>query len=305
MAAIRLELFGGFQAASPSGAPIALSSRKGRALLAYLALQGRAQSREKLSGLLWGGRGQAQAYSSLRHELVELRRAFRAASTSPIVIDGDAVALAADTLEIDVAAFERHLGHETAERLQRAARLYRGPLLDGLVVRESNFEAWLTLERGRLHDLAIGVFDRLAACSTGASAVAAAKRLVSLDPLREASHRTLMQIFAEQGDTELAVRQYKACREVLQNELGVNPATETDQLYQKIIEGKLHRPDRLTAPMRSQPTKPVLAVLPFEVFMHEPELEAIAAGLIEDIITSMARFRLVSVVSRHSTVAYK
>lgn len=306
MAAIRLELFGGFQVASPSGAPIAISSKKARACLAYLELQGRAQSREKLSGLLWSAREQAQAYSSLRHELMELRRALGADNPSAIVTGGDTVALAAGAIESDVAEFERHAGHETTERLQCAARLYRGPLLDGFAIRESMFEGWLALERGRLHDLAIGVFDRLAARSTGASAVALAKRLVALDPLREASHCTLMRLYAAQGEADLAFRQYKACREMLQNELGVDPAEETDQLYRKIVAGKLRRSSSpLTAPMLTEPIKAVMAVLPFEVFAHESDLEEIAAGLMEDITTSMARFRLVSVVSRHSTVAYK
>src|SRR5262245_4648993 len=124
MAAIRLDLLGGFEVASPSGAPIVISSKKGRALLAYLSLQGRPQSREKLSGLLWSARDLPQAYSSLRHELVELRRALGAGGQQSLMTDGDAVALASNAIETDVDRFERSGGHETVERLQHAARLY-------------------------------------------------------------------------------------------------------------------------------------------------------------------------------------
>jgi len=307
MAAIRLDLFGGFGVASASGATIPISSKKGRALLAYLALQGRAQSREKLSGLLWSARQQAQAYNSLRHELVELRRAFGTESPSPLVIDGDTVGLVADNIESDVAEVERYVRDDTAERLQCAARLYRGALLDGLAIRDSVFVEWLAQERGRLHDLAIGVFDRLAALLTGASAMAAARQLLALDPLREGSHRALMRAYAEQGETDLALRQYQTCREMLRDELAVDPAGETDQLFREIRERKLNRTSAKLPPaqLRAEPGKSLMAVLPFDVFGHEPDLEVIAAGLTEDIITGMARFRLVSVISRHSILSYK
>jgi adenylate cyclase len=51
--------------------------------------------------------------------------------------------------------------------------------------------------------------------------------------------------------------------------------------------------------------KPLLAVLPFEVIGDEPDLERIAAGLIEEITTGMTRFRMVSVLSRHLAIGYK
>jgi hypothetical protein len=51
--------------------------------------------------------------------------------------------------------------------------------------------------------------------------------------------------------------------------------------------------------------KPLLAVMPFEVLGDDPDLESIAAGLIEEITTGMTRFRMVSVLSRHLALAYK
>ena len=50
-----LTLLGGFDARTRSGSALVLSTRKARALLAYLALPlGRAHPREKLATLLWG-----------------------------------------------------------------------------------------------------------------------------------------------------------------------------------------------------------------------------------------------------------
>ena len=51
-------------------------SRKARAILAYLVMSGGAgASRDRLSGLLWGTRGQEQARASVRQALTEIRNA--------------------------------------------------------------------------------------------------------------------------------------------------------------------------------------------------------------------------------------
>jgi DNA-binding SARP family transcriptional activator len=311
MAAIRLDFLGGFRAGTPGGMIVPISSKKGRALLAYLALQKRAQMREKLSGLLWSSREQAQAQNSLRHELVELRRAFDDIDPAPLAFDGDTVGFTPDTVDTDVTEFERRIEDDSIEALQAAANLYRGPFLDGLAIRDSVFEEWLARERERLHELAIVLFDRLAARLTGAAAVSAGKALVALDPLREASHRALMCAHATQGDSELALRQYQSCRDVLREELDVAPDSETERLHQAIRGGELNpeAPDAIalttTEQRKAESGKPLLAVLPFDIVGRDADLEAVGAGLVDEISTGMARFRLVSVASRRIALAYK
>jgi TolB-like protein len=309
MARIRLDLLGGFQAAAPGGVVIPISSKKARALLAYVASQQRPQTREKLSGLLWSTRDQAQAQNSLRHELVELRRAFEHVSPSPLVFSGDTVGFAADTVETDVAEFERYAVDSSMESLQSAARLFKGPFLDGLAIRDATFDEWVTRERERLHDLAIAALDRLTTYLSGAAAVGAAKTLLALDPLREASHRALMRVHGMQGASDLALRQYQACREMLRQDLDVEPDSETEALYRQIRDGKLSR-ERVPAAygpaqQAAEPGKPLLAILPFDILGESPELDEIGAGLVDEITTGMARFRIVSVVSRQLAHAYK
>jgi len=69
------------------------------------------------------------------------------------------VAIAVDAIEFPRLA--------KAGKLDDAATLYRGPLLDGHGVRDGAFEDWLLVERTRLHDIAVDVLDRRAACQTG------------------------------------------------------------------------------------------------------------------------------------------
>src|SRR5262245_33740824 len=63
--ACKLTLLGGFALESGDGGKLTLPTRKDRLLLAYLALSaGKLQTRDRLAGLLWGDRAEAQARDS-------------------------------------------------------------------------------------------------------------------------------------------------------------------------------------------------------------------------------------------------
>ena len=241
MAKLNLALLGGFQARLEAGAALVLPTRKAQALLAYLALPpGQAHPRDKLAALLWGGIREESARASLRQALFAIRKALGADAVAVLRQEGDLVALNPVAVEVDVANFERAVVLETAESLARAADLYRGDLLAGLGVDETPFEEWLIGERERLRELALeGVAKLLAHQRRGgamAAAVGSALRLLTLDPLQEAVHRTLMRLYADLGRRGAALRQYQQCVTVLQRELGTAPEAETKQLYQEILQ---------------------------------------------------------------------
>jgi hypothetical protein len=72
---LRLNIFGRFRAENDFGDEIPIKSKKGRALLAYLAMPpGKPRGREELMALLWSDRGEEQARGSLRQALSGLRR---------------------------------------------------------------------------------------------------------------------------------------------------------------------------------------------------------------------------------------
>jgi DNA-binding winged helix-turn-helix (wHTH) protein len=54
-----------------------------------------------------------------------------------------------------------------------------------------------------------------------------------------------------------------------------------------------------------EPLAPVVAVLPFANFSHEPRWDRLCDGLVEDIITSLARHRDLLVIARQSSFAYR
>ena len=53
------------------------------------------------------------------------------------------------------------------------------------------------------------------------------------------------------------------------------------------------------------PSKPSIAILPFENMSNDPEQDFFAEGISEDIITELSRFRSLFVIARNSTFAFK
>ncbi len=221
MAQLSLTLLGGLQARVEPGRVLSLPTRKAQALLAYLALPpGQTHPRAKLAALLWGGMREESARNSLRQALFALRKALAPTTPPALSLEGDTVALDRDAAHVDVAEFERLLASGTPEALERASAFYRGDLLLGLVVDEPLFEEWLLGERERLRELALEGLARLLAQQRKAGATEAALRtglkLLTLDPLQESVHRTLMRLYAALGRRGTALRQYQQCVNVLQ-----------------------------------------------------------------------------------------
>ena len=61
----------------------------------------------------------------------------------------------------------------------------------------------------------------------------------------------------------------------------------------------------LDPPMLPLPEKPSIAVLPFQSMSDDPEQEYFADGMVEEIITALARIRWLFVIARNSSFTYK
>src|SRR5262245_38286714 len=144
------------------GAPVAITSRKARALLGYLVQRdGTAVSRATLAGLLWGERSEDQARASLRQTLSELRTSLGAVAETAIIASSESVAWANGNGWIDTRLLDQAVRSSEEARLREAADAYRGDFLEGLSVGEPAFEQWLAAERERLRMQACAVLDRL------------------------------------------------------------------------------------------------------------------------------------------------
>jgi DNA-binding SARP family transcriptional activator len=135
---------------------------KVRALLAYLAVEGRRpQRRDTLVGLLWPEQPQREALANLRSALHRLRRVLRDHDADPpfLLATHESVQLhpeadvAADAARFaELATLCRAHTHaasvdcpECARAMSEAVALYRGEFLPGFTPDSEPFEAWLVL----------------------------------------------------------------------------------------------------------------------------------------------------------------
>jgi non-specific serine/threonine protein kinase len=123
--------------------------------------------------------------------------------------------------------------------LSEAVKLYRSHFLTGFSLRDApGFIEWAFTRSEELrHELA-GALTTLSDdyCTLGQAeqAIPYGRRLVTLDPLNEASHRQLMRLYIQAGQHSAALKQYQMCEEILRKELGIDPQPETRDLYRKI-----------------------------------------------------------------------
>jgi predicted ATPase/DNA-binding SARP family transcriptional activator/class 3 adenylate cyclase len=303
VAKLSLSLLGPFQA-TLDGVPIgSFKTDKVRALLAYLAVEAdRPHRRETLCGLLWPESTDDSARASLRNALSLLRRAIgdRDASPPHLLVERETIQFNGESAYwLDVQAFgdamaagKAHPHDELARcpdcmaRLGEAVGLYQDEFLSGFSVDSAPLEEWVVVRREALHLQVLEALDHLALYheATGAYGrmLEAARRQVMLEPWRERAHRQWMRSLALSGQRGAALAQYEACRQVLDEELGIEPEPATEALYQRIREGMLQPPPEEVVPpspvpppraVKAEPTTPSVIPSPPSPMLEQVEGE--------------------------------
>lgn len=131
------------------------------------------------------------------------------------------------------AAAARGFGQEAIAAFEAAAALYGGDYLE-----DDRYSDWVATERERLQEVYLTLLFKGASlyAETGLLERAAqtCQKAVALDPCRESAHRLLMACLWKSGRRAEALRQFARCRQVLRQELNVDPMPETVELYQRI-----------------------------------------------------------------------
>ena len=235
--------------------PLHFPTKKPQDLLCFLLLHtGEMLERELIAERLWPMRPPEKGRRSLSTALWRLRQALKCLLPQPYLLT-ERSTLAFNTTApywFDVEVFERQatfgltgsLPCAEAQRraLEEALDLYRGDLLEGC------YEDWCLAERERLQLLLLRVLKRLQRhyrlCGAFEAAISCGHRLLALDPLQEDVHRELMRCYVEAGQRPLALEQFQRCREILRQELHIEPMPETWRLYRRIRGGQEPTPLR-------------------------------------------------------------
>ncbi len=248
MTALYIRLFGSLElvlnrrsqeAAAPEQVVLCLSSPQARSLLAYLILHhDQPIPRARLTGIFWPDRPNARARRALSHALWQIRDALGPASPQ-LMTEEDTVCFTLrpdDWLDVAVFQDKARKGDAPSSRvadLNEAVDIYRADFL------EACYDDWALLERERLRELYLRTLERLIILDKRKGAhgqsLEHARRLAAADPLREAAHRELMQLYHLLDRPRAALAQYETLCQFLDEELGVEPAAATTALYHEII----------------------------------------------------------------------
>ncbi len=236
---LEIRLFGSFGVLL-AGEPLPpLRSRTEKWLLMLLALRpGHAVAREWLAATLWPDSETAQGLYNLRRSLTNLRKALDGHADLLLSPTPQTLCLDRTQVRVDAADFDVAIAEASIESLERAAALYRGPLMEDCT------EDWALTARIEREQAYLAALETLAAHWSAHNKPAAAVRYLRLtiaaDPLREAAHGALMQALADCGDYAALTQVYRDLRLLLHRELSIAPAAETEALYRRLQQQSKH-----------------------------------------------------------------
>jgi DNA-binding SARP family transcriptional activator len=204
-------------------------------LVALLALNGRC-ARTHAAAMLWPDCTDEVAGARLRAILWRLRH--RHAGVPPLLDIGDAWLALAGEVVVDVDRFldgaellirdDPDLGSAEAEDAAVAV-LHSSELLPGW------YDDWVLAARERLQYLRLGALDALATRRRRQGrtheALQAARAAISIEPLHESAHRTIVETHLDSGDLVEAITHYQRFETMLDRELGLPPS----DLFQEMV----------------------------------------------------------------------
>jgi DNA-binding SARP family transcriptional activator len=223
--AVDVALLGGFRLTVDNHAVHTTGAEQ--RLVAYVALCS-PTTRTMTAGTLWPDVDEQHAHASLRTSMWQVhRRCPELVNTLGTDlrlgedVDVDAIALVVHAHRILRAPSTLSVAHLTAELISQE-------LLPGW------YDDWVLTERERsrqlqLHALEAAAEELLARHQT-VPALDVALRAVSTEPLRESAHRLVIRIHISEGNIGEAIRQYSLCRQLLGDELGVEPTPQLRRL---------------------------------------------------------------------------
>jgi DNA-binding SARP family transcriptional activator len=196
-------------------------------LISLLALHGRC-ARIHAAATLWPDCTDDVAAARLRAVLWRLRH--RHVGVPPLLEIGDSSLALTDEVDVDVDRFRdgaelliRDPDNCSAEAEEAAdAVLHSAELLPGW------YDDWVLAARERLQYLRLGALDALAARRRRQhrthETLEAARAAISIEPLHESAHRTVVRTHLDNGDIVEAIKHYQRFEAMLDRELGLPPS---------------------------------------------------------------------------------
>jgi DNA-binding SARP family transcriptional activator len=225
----RLTLLGGFELHC-DGEHVALSTSAQR-LLAFVALRERPLQRSYVAGSLWLDSPEERAAANLRSALWRLH------GCGIELVHSEGTQLSLDPgVVVDLREAEA-LAHRALDRTNGSDLDVEASMLSGDLLPDW-YDEWVVFERERFHQLRLRALDALCGRLADAGRLDGALEIglaaVADDPLRESSHRAVVRVHLADGNIAEALRQYRLCRRLLNEQLGVEPSERMKELMRDV-----------------------------------------------------------------------
>jgi len=234
--------------------PIALcSNRNGQAMMRYLIAQSNhSATADTLMTLFWPEEDTDIALRRLQVTVSILRRSFYGLSVNKpsdgFILYKQGTYLLNPTVpvqtDVDIFLSLYELGLQASSpqsavsSFEQACALYTHPFLA-----EDLYADWSYGQRDHLHQVHLYMCNTLTShylkIRSFEKAAQWATVVLGENHCDEIAYQHLMRIYALQGRRNEAQRLYQRCKQVLQEELGMQPLPQTEALYHSIVRGKL------------------------------------------------------------------
>lgn len=217
---------------------IQVRNRKGRAVLAALALSGHSMPREALADLLWSDRAPDQARSSLRQVVYELQKSDDLVSV--IEVRREELAIRAGHAVTDLQLIQRATEDGDWSRLLAHLHDSGTGLLTDLDDLDPEFDTWLRIERvhepARTLSSAVEAAERCLLEQSPRMALNIASAVLHLDPVDEVATRLAMRADHVLGDKRALHDHFNSLSARLRQDYETEPSAETTALLAKLVQ---------------------------------------------------------------------
>jgi len=145
--------------------------------------------------------------------------------------------------ELDIELFEQQIKLGLKEKKEDIAYYLLGSSLElysGEFLPEQFNEPWTIEERERLQLLYLRGAEKIAKIELQRKnfpqAISWGERIITLDPTWEEAYRIMLIACKESGDRSLALKLFQKCKQVLHEELGVEPMPQILEIYQSLFQ---------------------------------------------------------------------
>jgi DNA-binding SARP family transcriptional activator len=225
------------------GGPIPLGGPKQRAVLAHLLVNAnQLVPADTLVDEIWGEEPPDQARNIIQTYVSHLRKAL---GRDRIQSHAPGYRLRLDPSELDVTRFDELMRDArktlpvdptiAVRTLDDALALWHGPALADLADQPSLLAEAARLDELRLEAQEVRIEGLLAGGGEG-RAIGELEALLARHPWRESLWGLLMLAYYREGRQAEALRSYQRAREILADELGLDPSPELVRLHERILQ---------------------------------------------------------------------